>query len=296
LSNNTAVEPLIISTAEQLPGTTRIAYAQLVVNDVPASLHFYRDMVGLEPIWSRGDTTALSAAADSDPVVFLTHDGAARRRAPNSAGLFHMALLYPTRKDLAEAFARLHTDGWQFQGFADHGVSEALYLADAEGNGVELYVDRPRSKWPVRNGELQMVTEPLDLDSLLAELKKSTQPLQPAKLSIGHMHLQVTDLKAAGIFYNETLGFAVTQRSFPGALFVAAGGYHHHIGLNVWNSRGGSPAADGTLGLVRFGISPGSVEAVQSLAARMQDTQYWLKTTGRGMLVRDRDNIQIEIL
>jgi catechol 2,3-dioxygenase len=294
--NNVSTESPVISAAEQLPGTTRIAYAQFVVNDAPASVHFYKDLVGLEPIWSRGSTTALAATTEGEPVVFLTQDRAARQKAPHSAGLFHMALLYPSRRDLAEAFTRLHGEAWQFQGFADHGVSEAIYLADAEGNGVELYVDKPRSEWPVRNGELQMVTDPLDLDDLLAELNKPTQPRQEAGLSIGHMHLQVTDLKAAGAFYNEALGFAVTQRSFPGALFVAAGGYHHHIGLNVWNSRGGSPAADGTLGLVRFGIRPGSLEAVQSLAARLRNTQHWLKTTDHGILVRDRDNIQLEIL
>ena len=113
---------------------------------------------------------------------------------------------------------------------------------------------------------------------------------------IGHIHLQVTSLHSAEEFYHETLGFDITQRSFPGALFVAAGGYHHHIGLNVWNSRGGSPMKEGTAGLTRFGVRVGSRDTVQVLAARFRKTPYWLNESERGILVHDGDDIQIEII
>jgi len=282
--------------ADRLPDSTRIEYAQLLVPDLTSSLHFYRDLVGLSETWSRGNTRALSASMNGNPLVLLTEDRTAKLPPARSAGLFHLALLYPTRRDLAAAYMRLFEHGWQFHGFADHGVSEALYMADADGNGIELYVDRPRDQWPYRDGELEMVTKPLDLENLLSELKSPSQQQSANALAIGHIHLQVTSLQSAEEFYHETLGFDVTHRSFPGALFVAAGGYHHHIGLNVWNSRAGSPLKEGTAGLVRFGIRVASGDAVQSLGARLRKTPYWSKESERGIMVHDADDIQIEII
>ena len=280
----------------RLPDSTQIEYAHLLVRDLPNSLHFCRDLVGLNVTWSRGDTTALSASSNGGDLVVLTEDRNAQPRSAHSAGLFHMALLYPTRRELAAAFMRLSDQSWQFHGFADHGVSEALYMADADGNGIELYVDRPRDQWPYRDGELEMVTKPLDLENLLSELKSPSQQQSANALAIGHIHLQVTSLQSAEEFYHETLGFDVTQRSFPGALFVAAGGYHHHIGLNVWNSRAGSPLKEGTAGLVRFGIRVASGDAVRSLGARLRKTPYWSRESERGIMVHDADDIQIEII
>ena len=285
-----------IEVADRLPDSTRIEYAQFLVPDLTKSLHFYTDLVGLTETWSRTNTIALSASKDGTPLVLLTEDRTAKRRPAHSAGLFHLALLYPKRRDLAAAFMRLHEDGWKFHGFTDHGVSEALYMVDADGNGIELYVDRPREQWPFRNGNLEMVTEPLDLDNLLSELKGPSQLQSGNGLTIGHIHLHVTNLESAEEFYHETLGFDVTQRSFPGALFVAAGGYHHHIGLNVWNTRGGSPLAGGTVGLARFGVRVGSGDVGQNLAARLRKTPYWSTESEQGIMVHDADGIQIEII
>lgn len=285
-----------VEVANRLPDSTRIEYAQFLVPDASRSLQFYTHLVGLSETWSHCDTIALSASKDGSPLVLLTENKTAKPRPARSAGLFHLALLYSTRRDLAAAFMRLRENGWQFHGFADHGVSEALYMADADGNGIELYVDRLREQWPYRNGELVMVTEPLDLESLLSELKSPPQRQSGSGLTIGHIHLQVTGLQSAEEFYHETLGFDVTQRSFPGALFVAAGGYHHHIGLNVWNSRGGSPSVDGTLGLARFGIRVGPGTTGRVLAASLRKTPYWFKESEQGIIVRDADGIQIEII
>ena len=141
-----------------------------------------------------------------------------------------------------------------------------------------------------------MVTELLDLENLLSELKSPFAQQSGAGITIGHIHLQVTSLQSAEEFYHDTLGFGVTQRSFPGALFLAAGGYHHHIGVNVWNSRDGSPLRGETAGLVCFGIRVGSGDEVQSLAARLRKTTYWSKDSERGIMVHDADNIQIEII
>ena len=286
----------VIEVADRLPDSTRIEYAQFLVPNAAKSLHFYTHLVGLNETWTSGNTIALSASKGGLPLVLLTEDRTAKPRAAQSAGLFHLALLYPTRQELAAAFMRFHEYGWQFHGFADHGVSEALYIADADSNGIELYVDRRPEQWPRRNGELVMVTEALDVENLLSELKSPSQQQTGNELTIGHIHLQVTSLQLAEEFYHEALGFDVTQRSFPGALFVAAGGYHHHIGLNVWNSRGGSPSIDGTYGLARFGVRVGSGEARKLLAARLRKSPYWLKESEQGILVRDADGIQIEII
>jgi catechol 2,3-dioxygenase len=285
-----------IEVADRLPDSTRIQYAQFLVPNLSDALPFYTQLVGLTETWTRGSTIALSASKDRTPLVLLTEDRTAHLRPAHSAGLFHLALLYPTRRELAAAFMRLHKYGWQFQGFADHGVSEALYMADADGNGIELYVDRPLEQWPYRNGEIEMVTEPLDLENLLSELKSPSQQQSGSELTIGHIHLQVTSLHSAEEFYHETLGFDVTQRSFPEALFVAAGGYHHHIGLNVWNTKGGSPSVDKTLGLARFGIRVGSGDAVKDLSARVRKTPYWSKESEEGIVIHDADGIQIEII
>jgi catechol 2,3-dioxygenase len=281
----------------RLPDSSKIQYAHFRVSDLDQALGFYKDLLGLVETHSDGRTLTLSASGSSEPLVRLTEDHGARPRQTRSPGLFHLALLYTTRKDLAAAFKQLYVHRWPFQGFANHGVSEALYLADTDGNGIELYRDLRREQWPYRNGQLEMVTEPLDLDDLLSELdgKESQDTLTSEGLSIGHIHLQVSDLPRAEEFYHAALGFDVVQRNVPGALFMSAGGYHHHIGANVWNSRGTTPAQDGGLGLVLFGISLGDEQSRLELAARLRPTSNWVSESGKGFVVRDADHIQIEI-
>jgi catechol 2,3-dioxygenase len=281
----------------RLPDSSKIQYAHFRVSDLDRALQFYKNLLGLVETKSDEGTLTLSAYGNSEPLLRLTEDRAAERRQTRSPGLFHLALLYPTRKDLAKIFKQLYVRRWPFQGFAHHGVSEALYLADADGNGIELYRDLPREQWPYKNGELQMVTEPLDLDDLLSELngRDIDDRLTSEGLSIGHVHLQVSDLQRTEEFYHKTLGFDVVQRSFPGALFMSAGGYHHHIGANVWNSRGATPAHDGALGLVGYGISLGDEQSRRELAARLRPTSNWISESDNGFFVRDADHIQIEI-
>ena len=170
-------------------------------------------------------------------------------------------------------------------------------MADAEGNGIELYVDRPREQWPYSHGELQMGTEPLDLDNLLSELTTHEGNEEPnsRELRIGHIHLQVSSVQNAEEFYHRTLGFDVVQRNFPGALFMSAGGYHHHIGANIWNSRGASPAREGSTGLMEFGIQLGNANASQELSSQLQSTEYWVDGSGESFVIRDLDQLRIHI-
>ncbi len=162
----------------------------------------------------------------------------------------------PSRVDLAFALARIAEAGTALDGASDHLVSEALYLSDPDGNGIEIYRDRPREEWRYRDGALEMATLPLDLDSLLGALRGTTerQPKAPLGTRMGHVHLQVADLGEAERFYSGVLGFDVTVRGYPGALFVSAGGYHHHLGLNTWHSAGSPPAPRGAIGLRSFEI------------------------------------------
>ena len=160
----------------------------------------------------------------------------------------------PDRVELARSLQRVAAAGWRLTGASDHLVSEALYLRDPEGNGIEIYRDRPRDQWNRDNGELRMATLPLDLQGLLDELRDEDEATNgmPVGTTMGHVHLQVADIPAAEGFYNGALGLDVMVRSYPGALFLAAGGYHHHLGLNTWQSQGAPPPPEGALGLDRY--------------------------------------------
>ena len=281
----------------RLPENTHIGSLGLRVSDLQHSLSFYRDLLGLSESNRIDSTVSLSASHAGEPIILLTEKRDARPRPPHSTGLYHAAIVLPNRRELARVFRRLYTEGWPFQGFADHGVSEALYLADPEGNGIELYADRPPDRWVRKDGQIQMVTLSLDLENLLAELPKGDDPwigIHP-ETKIGHVHLQVSDLQKAERFYHELLGFEVTQRSFPGALFMSAGGYHHHIGLNVWESLGGTEPPADALGLAKFSITlPNPVER-SVVRDRLLEAGISLEETGAGFLMRDDDGIAIEI-
>lgn len=219
----------------------------LRVQNLERQLAFYRDLLGLEVIRQHGSQTEL-APAGSKFTLTLLHEPTAPLRPQPTLGLYHFALLLPSRAALAAVFRRLVEARYpHFQGASDHGVSEALYLADPEGNGLELYRDRPRKEWPFLGDRLAMVSERLDLDALLSEATSSAS-LDP-KTTLGHLHLHVRDLDEAQAFF-EQLGLTLTQGDYPGARFLAADGYHHHIGINLW-ARGRTASKD-TTGLLSY--------------------------------------------
>ena len=170
------------------------------------------------------------------------------------AGLYHVALRVESRSDLAGVLERIRAAGWPLRGGSDHGVSEAIYLTDPEQQGLEIYADRPREEWPYRGEELAMGTDPLDVDGLLAEAPASRPEALPSGTVVGHVHLEVSDLEASEAFYAGELGLPVTQRSYPGALFLGAGGYHHHLGLNAWGGVRPRKAGEELQGLAEFEI------------------------------------------
>ena len=280
-----------------IPAETSIGEVHLRVHNLGVVSDFYKDVIGFRELAAGMGETRLSANGAEPAQLVLLEDRMALPRKGSAPGLFHTAFLLPSRKSLAMSLERLIERKTRIHGFADHGVSEAIYLADPEGNGIELARDRPKKTWLNREGKTEMVTEPLDVAGLLREVgprdSKSTE-LDPGT-TIGHIHLQVSDLGAAETFYHNILGFDVTQRTYPGALFLSAGGYHHHLGLNTWNSRNAHPAS-GTTGLASFRICVPGHEALQALAKRFEDNQYPAEQSdGNSFVVRDPDGITIHL-
>lgn len=278
---------------------TKIGNIELQVGDLDRQANFYQDVLGFREVRGETNIVALSASGELPEQIILRELKGARPRSFSSPGLFHVAFLLPDRTELARILKRVADRHWRFQGFADHGVSEALYLSDPEGNGIELYRDRPMADWPRRGQTIEMFTKGLDVQDLLREVgdfEKDNGGIHPAT-TIGHVHLQVSNLQRAGRFYNEILGFTITQDSYLGALFVAADGYHHHIGLNTWNSEGApSPLPDAT-GLLSFRITVSELENLDDIKRRLEGEKVGVdETDGKpSFQFSDPDGIRINL-
>jgi catechol 2,3-dioxygenase len=244
-------------------------------------LGFWQGLLGLVPVTRPDGQIALTPAGGDHPVLLLEVDPRAPDRAPASAGLYHVALLLPDRAALGRAFMGIEAGGGRrrFVGAADHAVSEALYYQDPEGNGLELYRDRPRGEWrrvrdPDGGEELLMGTEPLDLDAVLraADAPAPGQAAVAAGTVVGHVHLQVVSLDATTAFYRDRLGMDVTVASYPGARFLSWAGYHHHLGLNVWGARTRTRPPVGARGLIGWSVRfPGAEPGGDVLALEDPD-------------------------
>ncbi len=272
-------QPLMVGTrlmaddarlSASLDAQTAMGPVALTVSDLDGMVGFYERLLGLTRLATEGQAVALGTA-EGRPLITLVRDAAAPRPGRRAPGLYHTAFLLPTRADLGRWLRHTAEIGIRLQGAADHLVSEATYLADPEGNGIEVYRDRPRLEWPMRNGRIHMDNSPFDLRGVVADgdAAGGRYGAAPAGTTVGHVHLKVADVAAARRFYVETLGFDATEEGYPGALFVAAGGYHHHLGLNTWESAGGSRAA-GSLGLRSVTVTlPGP--ACSALRSRLAD-------------------------
>ncbi len=261
-----------------------IGEVHLTISDLDRSLRFYQTHLGFT-VHQRGDATARLGAGGADLLVLSQHETAPRVR--GTTGLYHFAILVPSRTDLARALRRLVSSGTVMQGAADHGVSEALYLADPDGNGIEVYRDRPRAEWPYVAGALAMGADRLDLDALLAESPGADGAGLGQGTTIGHVHLHVSRLPEAEHFYVDVLGFTLMQRYGPSALFVSAGGYHHHIGLNTWAGVGAPPPPPGAIGLRHFVVRLPDARAAGAVVDRLRAAAAPLEETAGGVLVHD---------
>jgi catechol 2,3-dioxygenase len=286
-----------------LPKETQIGHVRLQVADLGQALAFYRDLLGFQQASENGSGVALSATSKPPYHVVLAERAGAHAKPRGTTGLYHVAIRYPSQLELARTFERLVSQRWPFQGFADHWVSEALYLADPDGNGVELYVDRPRSQWRRQGGQIAMATEPLDVEALLAQAAAEPKPWSGVhpETDIGHVHLQVSDLSEAEAFYQGLLGFEVTQRGYPGALFLAAGGYHHHVGVNVWAGVGAPPPPPGSTGLLSFALRLPDRASWNEVLARVEEAGVEVEASheyqdAESVLVRDASQNGVELL
>ena len=247
-------------------GRLEMGRVALTVNDLDSVSAFYQRAVGLHLL--RGDSEWAELGAGAAVLLELRRDKAARRRSPREAGLFHTAFLLPTRADLGRWTRNAGSIRTAIVGASDHDVSEAIYLSDPEGNGVEIYADRPESTWLWTDGVVAMSTKPLDIDDLMASAGDDPWTGFPDGAKVGHVHLQVGAIPTAEAFYSEVLGLDITCR-YQGGTFYAADGYHHHIATNIWNSRGATERTYPSTGLadVEIHVSTARLAAARSRAA-----------------------------
>jgi catechol 2,3-dioxygenase len=283
------MQPLTsVPTGVSIHPDTTLGLVAIAVADLARSRAFYQDVLGFTVLRDEPGRALLGVA--DQPLLILQEQPGARPAPPRATGLDHFAILVPTRADLARSLLHLVESGYPLGGAADHLVSEALYLSDPDGNGIEIYRDRPRAEWLFRQGRLQMTTDPLDLRALLREAQAENQPwtgLAPGT-RLGHMHLQVADLPAARAFYHDLLGFDVMVDMEPmGALFLSAGGYHHHLGLNTWQSRGGRPAPDGHAVPRYFTVHLPDAAALNAVLARLDAAGIAYQSEPGGAVVAD---------
>jgi len=254
----------------RLPDATHLGAARLQVSDLEHSLEYYQDIIGLTVLSRDRTSAALGAHGGGSPLIHLEGQ-AGTKRPPRGGryGLYHFAILVPDRASLGRFVRHLGEHGTHLAS-ADHAVSEALYLWDPDGLGIEVYADRPRAEWKVRAQEIYMTTERLNLQSLVAAGGDEAWNGLPAGTTLGHMHLQVSDLETAEAFYHAALGFDKIVWTFPGALFLSAGGYHHHLGTNTW-AAGVGPALENEARLLEWELVLPSADdlerAAHSLAA-----------------------------
>ncbi len=262
----------------------------LTVADLGRSERYYRDVIGLDFVPGPRGYAAL--AAHGTELVRLREINGAAPAPDSSPGLYHFALLLPSRADLANFARHIVSGRHRIQGTADHLVSESFYLSDPDHHGIEVYADRPRSAWHWDRNTVRMAVDPMDLKSLLLESEKASiqETGLPAGTVMGHVHLRVADLAATQGFYADVLGLDITA-SLPGALFAAAGGYHHHFGLNIWHSRGGDPAPPQSAQLERVHIRLSGQSHLDALGQRLALRNIPSRRTANSLGVKDPSGI-----
>jgi len=279
---------------QSIAAKTGMGAVDLAVTDGDTALRFYRDYVGLTPLPSEGTEIRLGAG---DRELVLLHPGAERPVVPKTSGLYHLAIVLPERRDLARVIARLTQLRWD-QYPTDHVMTKANYLWDPDGNGIEIYVESPEDgtmgmvngtfgAWD-KDGRPRSGRDPIDLEEMFSHLEEGhrlEEPM-PAGAKMGHVHLHVADVDEALRFYVELVGFDVMGH-MPGAGFISAGGYHHHLGLNTWAGRGARPAPAGSAGLRRFTIELPTQRDLDDVANRLEHGGVGLTEEGDGLAAVD---------
>lgn len=265
--------------------STYVGGVTLNVMDIDRSLQFYKEMIGFQVLNHRSGAVELTADGVT-PLLTLYQPEEAQPKQLHTTGLFHFALLLPKRADLGRVLNHLAEKRVPI-GSSDHLVSEAIYLNDPDGNGIEIYYDKPSSTWTWQGEQVKMSVDPLDTQAVLEEGRGEAWSELPKNTVMGHIHLQVSELREVETFYTEGLGFVVVNRFGNQALFLSTEGYHHHIGLNTWNSLGGSKPSEKSVGLQSF-------ELIYPSNEKLQETVFNLRKVGaevveEGAIVRTED-------
>jgi catechol 2,3-dioxygenase len=276
----------IVAPSYRLPATTHVGPVRLQVADVSRSIEYYTQVLGLRVSQSNGAQAQLTADAEGTRLVeVVERPGATPMPRQRRLGLFHFALLVPDRASLGRFLRHLAGRG-VYAGSADHAVSEALYLTDPDGLGIEVYADRPRAAWRVNGRELFMTTEPLDLRDLVRSAGDEPWTGLPAGTVMGHVHLHVGDLGAATAFYHAGLGLDQIVWSYPGALFLSSGGYHHHLGVNTW-AGAAPPARENEARLLQWSLQLPDAAAVEAAAGSLAATGHTTSADGDDRIASD---------
>lgn len=270
-----------------LPEQTRLGYVQLVVPDLKRSLAFYQDVLGFQIHRTKKNVAHLGAGAEDILVLTENPDATMPRRA---TGLYHFAILTPSRFELARALRNFIQHDIELA-FGDHIVSEAIYFSDPDGNGIEVYRDRPRSEWYDKNGNFVMGTLPVDVRGVLSELDNETDVWQGLHRDtvLGHMHLKIANVNREAAFYRDVIGFD-EMANMGSAAFVSAGGYHHHLGMNNWESANAVPPPPDAAGLQYFTLILPNADELTRVTNRVLQAGVALDETDAGLLVRDRSH------
>lgn len=280
----------------RLPDATRLGAVHLQVGNLGRSVAYYSDVIGLRVINAEQGIAHMGAQGD-DRVLIVLHELVGAKPVPRRGrlGLFHVAILLPDRASLGRFLAHLAERGEQ-PGMSDHVVSEAIYLTDPDGLGLEIYADRPRAEWKAQpDRQIAMGTTPLDVRAVIAAGQGVEWTGAPSGTAIGHVHLHVGSLSGAERFYHNALGFDKIVWGYPGALFLAAGGYHHHLGTNTWANDAESAHADEAR-LLEWTIELPSVSDVSALAASLKTHGIAVEAQGRDIVLRDPWNTSVRVV
>lgn len=278
----------------RLPADLVLGPVRLEIADLGRSMEYYQRILGLRPLERTGSRALLAAQGDSTPLVELNQrDGAVPVPRRGRLGLYHFALLLPARAELGRFLVHLASMGVR-PGMSDHLVSEALYLNDPDGLGIEVYADRPRSEWRVERSTIAMATDPLDVDDLVTAGGSTRWSGAPAGTRMGHVHLHVGDLDQAAAYFHAGLGLDRVPLGFPGALFLSAGGYHHHLGTNTW-AAGAPQAKEGDARLLEWTIRLPEETAVAEAARSLEAGGYPVRREGMDAVSTDPWGTRVRI-